>query len=953
MSAPAMLLSPPPDSQAANGSPMAGALAMFSHETARAMDALHAGIAGLKARFPQAPFDPAAIAAMLAAPLPQQILMMAARVLVLELNVARLEGRLSGNTPEQRFASFVESLANPTTAAALRAEYSVLCRQVLNLLNRWVAYSLEFLNHLCEDWQGVQNFFESHPGHLEAIDSGAGDRHRGGRSVIIARFSSGGRIVYKPRSLAVDEHFQQLVEWLNAKGSSPPLRTLRVWNRGDYGWCEFISNHGCRSRAELERFYQRQGACLAILYALNASDFHCENTIAAGEHPVLIDLEALFDAREGKLSQSGDPATSGLLASVVNTGLLPTPIFGAEGVDGVDLSGLTNPAGQLSPTAAPDWESVGTDEMHLIRRRMAFTGTRNCPTFDGAEARALDYSASISSGFSSTYRLLMKHSAEMSRFLERFAQDEVRFIARATRTYGVMLQESFHPDVLRNHQDRLNLFANLRDAVSRRPSLQHLVDAEIEDLDAGDIPLFTARPSSPHLWTSAGRCIPGALADTPLALAKDRLATLSEADLARQLWLVRASLATTSREPSIKTARASTDRLLDRAMAAGDRLIELAHRDGGRANWLGLISQSENRWRILPLAHDFYDGLPGVLLFLGYLNAVTGEDRYRDLAACGLNELRADLDSMDRSTLGVGGFTGRGGLVYALCHLSSLFRDQSLRAAAEKLLESAHTAIAQDRSFDVLAGSAGFALALESLRALGTSADVTRLQRACGRHLQQHLQHTAHGAGWLIPSETVPLAGFAHGNAGIAYALLQTAAATGEESFRETALAAMAYERAIYSPERGNWLDLRAQCSGADTLAWCHGAPGIALARLSSLPLLPDPLLAGEIEAALKTTATRGFGNSHVICHGDLGNADILLEAARVLGQPAWKQHALRELARILGPEAAANWRFDNALDVDNPGFMTGLAGIGYALLRFAAPDRVPCALALQPPKVQ
>jgi lantibiotic modifying enzyme len=32
---------------------------------------------------------------------------------------------------------------------------------------------------------------------------------------------------------------------------------------------------------------------------------------------------------------------------------------------------------------------------------------------------------------------------------------------------------------------------------------------------------------------------------------------------------------------------------------------------------------------------------------------------------------------------------------------------------------------------------------------------------------------------------------------------------------------------------------------------------------------------------------------------------------------------------------------------VDTPGFLTGLAGIGYGLLRLALPDRVPSALLL------
>jgi lantibiotic modifying enzyme len=39
-------------------------------------------------------------------------------------------------------------------------------------------------------------------------------------------------------------------------------------------------------------------------------------------------------------------------------------------------------------------------------------------------------------------------------------------------------------------------------------------------------------------------------------------------------------------------------------------------------------------------------------------------------------------------------------------------------------------------------------------------------------------------------------------------------------------------------------------------------------------------------------------------------------------------------------------------LGVETPGLMTGLAGIGYQLLRLAAPDIIPSVLVLEPPKV-
>src|SRR5262249_9181522 len=189
------------------------------------------------------------------------------------------------------------------TALALLQENPVLTRQLLLAVANWATASLELLRRLCADWDALQTTFHpaGDPGLLAQVEGGVGDSHRGGRSVLIAKFSSGFQVVYKPKALAVDVHFQELLTWLNERGTHPPFRTLKVLDRGTYGWVEFVAAGGCTSADEVRRFYQRQGGYLALLYALEATDFHFENLIAAGEHPVLIDLEALFHPRLPRL----------------------------------------------------------------------------------------------------------------------------------------------------------------------------------------------------------------------------------------------------------------------------------------------------------------------------------------------------------------------------------------------------------------------------------------------------------------------------------------------------------------------------------------------------------------------------------------------------------------------------------------------------------------------------
>ena len=220
-------------------------------------------------------------------------------MLALELQVASALWRLTGATPEARFESFVQRLRQPGGLLPLLEEYPVLARQLIPTIDQWVAASLEFLGRLCVDWDQIRATLapEEDPGLLVEVRSNVGDRHRGGRSVLLLTFRSGWQLVYKPRSLAIDQHFQELLHWLNTRGAEPPFQTLKVLDRGAYGWSAFVAEQECGSAAAVRRFYERQGAYLALLYALEATDLHFENLIAAGEHPMLVDLETLFHPR--------------------------------------------------------------------------------------------------------------------------------------------------------------------------------------------------------------------------------------------------------------------------------------------------------------------------------------------------------------------------------------------------------------------------------------------------------------------------------------------------------------------------------------------------------------------------------------------------------------------------------------------------------------------------------
>jgi type 2 lantibiotic biosynthesis protein LanM len=945
-------------------------------------------------------FDAALVTRTVLSTLAPQLGPLVERALVLELHIARLQGELTGDTPAARFTAFTARLRNPAVRGSLLAEYPVLARQLVNRARQTAASLAEVLARLAADWPAiVATFFHGvDPGTVAAVALGEGDTHNDGRSVAILTFAGGQKLVYKPRALAVDAVFQRLLIWLNAHGADPAYRLLTVLARNGYGWVEFVAGAPCRDAGEVARFYVRQGGYLALLYTLYAGDFHFENLVAAGEHPVLIDLEALFHPNllDYDPTRPEHLAQQAIDDSVLSVSMLPQRLRFAGSTAAIDLSGMGAGGAQTTPDKLPTWEGAGTDEMRLRRQHMTFTTEGHRPTLDGEAVDVRSQGQAVARGFAQVYAILRKHRDELlapDGLLQQFAGVEVRIVARATRTYSLLLQENSHPDLLRSALERDCFYSALWREVAANPRLARLVPAEVRDLHNGDVPIFHARPGARHLWDSRGHQVADFLPQSGLERVTARLLALNDDDLARQLWYIGASFATLSRGDSHAAERnlrveeaifnAETQRhgeaegqntdasaplplrasalkqppiefdLLAAARAIGDRLEQTAHRHGDHAVWIGLGLDGGEDWALNPLTMHLYDGHAGVALFLAYLGQATADARYTDLAAAALATLRVQVEQQRATFYYPGGFSGWGGVIYTLTHLGSLWQRPDLWQEAAALAELAASRLNQDEQFDIIGGAAGYIGAVAALwRCTGDDRLVVGMTQAAD-HLVAHAQPQAMGVGWIVPGMGGrALAGFSHGAAGIAWALLVAAQITGNAVYRDVARQALAYERTLYDAAAQNWRDLRGETDVADHFmhAWCHGAPGIGLARLASQPLLDDPQLPAEIAAALASTAAQGFGGGHSLCHGDFGNLELFVAAAEGLARPDLLASARRLASAWLATQPQTGWRCGVPGGVETPGLLVGIAGIGYALLRLADPAAIPSVLLLEAP---
>jgi type 2 lantibiotic biosynthesis protein LanM len=627
----------------------------------------------------------------------------------------------------------------------------------------------------------------------------------------------------------------------------------------------------------------------------------------------------------------------------------------------------------------------GTDQMRLIRDFAMLPPALNRPTLGGVPVNPLRYVESILAGFTDTYRLLLHHRDELLSAdgpLRRFGDVPIRAVLRPTRHYALIHAESYHPDVLRDALERDRLLDRLWVAVPAQPELERIIAYEHADLTNGDIPLFTTRPASHDLFTSTGQRIPDYFATTGLDAAIAQIQAMSEQDLLRQQWIIKASLAALapgrhgplpvslnetppSRHagPNADTKFPSDDACLTAAHLVAKRLATLALREHNRTSWLGLTLVHDRDWTIQPITPELYAGTLGVAFFLAYSASLTSdrdhEQLARDVIAQTASRLR-DLTNEDTPTLtgSLGAFGAVGGAIYTLSHVGTLWRDHDLIDLAARLACAAATEAERDTNLDLINGIAGLVAAVHSLEQVRPSNPARdTIRRSADRLLTTAIQQNS-GIAWRTPLASVqPLTGFSHGASGIATALLTAATTLDEPKYRNAALQALAYERDTFDLTHNNWPDYRILAgvqSGNDAYmwSWCHGAPGIGLARLIALQHVASPDLEGDLQTAIASTINAGFGNNDSLCHGDLGNLELLVRARELGHHGDWESVLATEAARLVERLTAGRWRCGVPGGVEIPGLMMGLAGIGYGLLRLGATVRVPSVLSLEPPRL-
>jgi len=126
---------------------------------------------------------------------------------------------------------------------------------------------------------------------------------------------------------------------------------------------------------------------------------------------------------------------------------------------------------------------------------------------------------------------------------------------------------------------------------------------------------------------------------------------------------------------------------------------------------------------------------------------------------------------------------------------------------------------------------------------------------------------------------------------------------------------------------------------------WCHGAPGIAIARIGASDMLKDDRIGADRDCALQTTLNFDMMPLDYLCCGNLGRADILLTAGLKLDRADLVNAAHDRTDKVLDRAKHKGYFGTRLSESENrcfqPGFFKGFSGIGYTLLRMAYPKEL------------
>ena len=863
------------------------------------------------------------------------------RIIIFDIHRKKNEGKLVNGTPEEQYIYYTQTLLRDSANInALFSEFPELSRLIDLKVNSIHLSKAEILKHLEQDKDSIIDLFcGGRPFSCAVSLKFTGDPHRGGKQAARLELDNGAVLYYKPHSLKQNIRYQQIYQYL-CHQCGIACKNVQYLSYADHGWEENIENKSCSTKKEVQNYYFRMGIHLFIGYALSATDLHGENIIAHGEHPVIIDMETYpgysINTKEGSAEEKIETILSD---SVIHTGMLPVLTWG-EGSSTVILSAMSSGESITTPFQVPVVKNRNTSNICIEYEPAKFQIKECIVRLNEKKIRPGEYVGELIDGFQAAYQATLTDQ-KVKEMMSGFFDDRARVVLRQTQQYHMYEVLSFHPDFMTDRKKRKALFSTMHKKGERTLQKQ-IRDYEADSLLELDIPYFELEGDSKNLYSADGRCFKNYFPEEPRKAWETHMKKLCKKDLERQCDLIRLSMAMVGQPvrkdfPVYPPQKVSWDASLlkNQIDVIVSRICQSAVIAGTDINWISMKFYDHSRWSFSSAGMYLYGGISGIAVLLAKYLSIFQNEAAANVFHLTVQKLKRHTKAFSQSSeapVKTGLLEGEGSIVFSYFLLYQITKDREFLDLAKEHFLCMKKYIRQDTGSDVFSGISGAIItALFLYRETGNDLFLKEAVLT-EKLLWERRVRQDHGIGWIVEGANVPFAGMAHGNSGIlvAYAFLYET--TKNPQYLRKIHPILQYEDSLYNDNMGNWLDLR---HGKDTLqtmnAWCHGAPGILLARLKLEKHLKASIICKDIERCVRALFSNPGTDSLCLCHGLSGNIWIMRQYLKIHKNAAlsfiYEKHCIF-LLQILAQQDI--W---NPTETLNPALMNGISGAACVLI--------------------
>lgn len=826
-------------------------------------------------------------------------------------------------------------------------KYPVMTALIMEKTKHWTAAVEEMLKRLKADRAalGTMTCMESGPLKITDIAWGLSDEHVDGQVVMRLTFNEKSRVYYKPHSLEQAAAYDRIHAWLLRRLGLEAAETARIV-RENYGWEMEVKHLPCASLGEVEEFYERAGTQLCLAYIFGISDIHKGNLIARGKYPVIIDLETF----PGIYGENRDNApVKPWVYTVQRSGLLPV-----IGPGNVVLSAIGSGEAQTASYKMPAVLHRATSDMDMGFKEIVVKCDENLPVFEGRNCDVRNYISRLVKGFEKAFSYILDHRNVFYEMTERLLPSVSRQVLQNTQAYFMYQNISLRPELLQYGELRALMLRQMEKALSCPEAFKaQILDYELDCIDHLRFPVYYACGRDLHMGN--GTTLNAYFTRSGEELVRERLRLLSKDELRRQSRVIELAFLQMfkknedsyrhyCRETGCKALGVYTAEMI------GGMLLAAMEKQENAQPWLGIHYYENGNFALKPVDDYFYGGIAGIAVFLKAAGIFYNRKEYEAAFEMVLHRLDGHTQEVCRenkhsSRAALGLFSGETSFVYAYRLLYQITGNMDYFDRACSHCDYVLARLGDIRGADLLGGKAGVLLMLaEMYKDTGHKKYLEGARELFGR-LMGEARIFDQGIGWINETQEQPLAGMAHGSSGIAMALAALWRVDKKDDYLCAIEEALSYEDSLYCFQWKNWKDMRGcpsgETEGKDTLAWCHGAAGISAARFVIYTLTGRWYGKSLVEHALPEIRNTVKADQ-CLCHGNLGLLRILKVISRQEGCIGKSFDGVSGVFENAGSGLTA-WRYrDGFLSVEdrqNPGFMNGLAGIGYALLQEAGMD--------------